>query len=155
MEDSEPKPSRFSRTKIYHAPTAVARGPRLKPGKLAERQVAHLRATGGTQVTRAASRRLFKETIKTTVPIIEAEEKPMRRRLVKRDKHVPANLKVSPAHMWMITEEALTKAVACFEVEASLISEVAWMLAEHAGRKSIRTKDFAMADTLIRKLADK
>ena len=181
-DDVQQQQPRFKRARPYHVPTAIARGPRLKPGKLAEREAAHLRATGGMQVplplrlavcahnhtltvaralfgacppiqvTRAAVRRLLTQTIKTTVPVIADENKVMARRLEARGKHVPANLSVTPAHQWIITSEAWTKAAACFEVETSLLADVAWMLAEHAGRKSVRSKDFTMANTLIEKL---
>jgi len=150
MSESNVQQRRFKRAQIYQG---TAHGPRLKPGKLAARESAHLRATGGVQVTRAAVRRLMMRTVKDTVPIVSAENEAMARRLGARGKHVPANLTVIPAHQWIITDDAWTKATACFDSEASLLADVAWMLADYAGKKSVKSGDFYMASKLIEKLA--
>jgi hypothetical protein len=93
------------------------------------------------------------QTIKDTAPIIGDENALMARRLKSRGKHVPANLSVAPSHQWIITDEAWTQATACFEAEASLVADVAWMLADYARKKSVVAEDFCMASRLIEKLA--
>jgi len=59
--------------------------------------------------------------IKDMSPALMDENQPAIRRLAARMKHVPANLKVSPAHQWVLTSDAVNDMVACFEVATCVI----------------------------------
>jgi len=108
--------------------------------------------------------------IKDMSPALMDENQPAIRRLAARMKHVPANLKVSPAHQWVLTSDAVNDMVACFEVatcvmdrafltpreraqvKADLLSWLADHLATHAGRDTIRMADLTLAHDIVQRL---